>query len=88
MRSDPVWPVWLPEKLFFYSVEPRVYGVFFLLRSDLVYDSDWRCVSYLGQTGRNGSVQNDQPNQPTGRPRIALFFYYYGRSTGRMVCSV
>jgi len=36
---------------------------------------------YHSQTGRNGSVQNDQPNQPTD-PRIALFFYYYGRYTG------
>jgi len=29
---------------------------------------------YHGQTGRNGSVQNDQPNQPTvpTGPRIAL----------------
>jgi len=43
------------------------------------------------QTGRNGSVQNNQPNQPTG-PRIALFLYYRGRSTGespvRLVWSV
>jgi len=46
---------------------------------------------YHGQTGRNGSVQNDQPNQPNG-PRIALFFYYRVRSTGespvRLVSSV
>jgi len=37
---------------------------------------------YDGQTGRNGSVQNDQPNQPTvpTGPRIAQFFYYHGRT--------
>jgi len=29
-------------------------------------------VFYHGQTGRSGSVQNDQPNQPTG-PLFALF---------------
>jgi len=32
-RCDPVWPVWPPEKLFFYSVGPRVHGVL-LSRSD------------------------------------------------------
>jgi len=46
---------------------------------------------YHGQTRGNDSVQNDQPNQPTG-PRIALFFYYHGRSTGeptvRLVSSI
>jgi len=36
---------------------------------------------YHDQTGRNGSVQNDQPTVPTG-PRIALFFYYHGRTNG------
>jgi len=39
---------------------------------------------YHGQTGRNGSVQNDQPHQPTVPTglRIALFFYYHGRTNG------
>jgi len=47
-----------------------------------------------GQTVRNDSVQNDQPNQPTipTGQRIALFFYYHGRSadeaTVRLVSSV
>jgi len=49
---------------------------------------------HYGQTGRNGAIQNDQPNQPTipTGPRIAPFFYYHGRSTGettvRLVSSV
>jgi len=39
---------------------------------------------YYGQTGRNGSVQNYQPNQPTvpTGQRIALFFYYHGWTNG------
>jgi len=44
---------------------------------------------YRGQTGRNGSVQNDQPNQ---RSTVCSVLYYHGRSTGeptvRLVRSV
>jgi len=43
-----------------------------------------------GQTGRNGSVQNDQPNQPTvpTGPRIAQFFFTTGEPTVGLVSSV
>jgi len=47
------------------------------------------CLHLNDQSTRSqshGSVQNDQPNQPTGL-RFALFFYYYGRSTVRSLQS-